>query len=176
MGQRRGDWKRKVAEATGLPFSRVRALRRLIEGPLTLRDLAESMASDAPAATLAVNDLEERGLVRREPHPDDRRAKLVTLTTEGRRVVGLARKVTDRAPDTLAALSAKDVAALWADPRATRREEALTKRDTQGRHGAPPPPRGPVHRALPCARPWAAASPGLGDDIPHRRLPLSLGR
>jgi DNA-binding MarR family transcriptional regulator len=109
----RGDWKRKVADATGLPFSRVRALRRLVDGPLTLRDLAESMASDAPAATLAVNDLEERGLVRREPHPDDRRAKLVTLTMEGRRVVGLARKVTDRAPDSLAALSAKDVAALW---------------------------------------------------------------
>jgi DNA-binding MarR family transcriptional regulator len=108
----RGDWRRKVADATGLPFSRTRALRRLAHGPLTLRALAESMTTDAPAATLAVNDLEARGLVRREPHPEDRRAKLVTLTPEGRRLVALERKVTDRVPDALAALPAKDIATL----------------------------------------------------------------
>jgi DNA-binding MarR family transcriptional regulator len=108
----RGDWRRKVAEATGLPFSRVRALRRLVDGPLTLRDLAEAMGSDAPAATLTVNHLEARGLVRREPHPEDRRAKIVTLTPEGRRLVGAAKRVTDRAPDALAALPPRDVVAL----------------------------------------------------------------
>ena len=39
----RGDWRRKVAEATGLPFTRVRALKRLNGGPLTLRALAEAL-------------------------------------------------------------------------------------------------------------------------------------
>src|SRR5271170_742481 len=83
----RGDWRRKVAEATGLPFTRTRALRRLAGGPLTLRELAESLGTDAPAATVAVNDLEERGLVTRGEHPDDRRAKLVALTAAGRAIV-----------------------------------------------------------------------------------------
>jgi DNA-binding MarR family transcriptional regulator len=105
----RGDWRRKVADATGLPFSRVRALRRLGDGPLTLRDLAESMGSDAPAATAAVNALEERGLVERRPHPDDRRAKIVSLTPAGRRTLGAARKVTEQAPEAFAQLSPKDV-------------------------------------------------------------------
>jgi len=108
----RGDWRRKVVLATGLPFSRTRALRRLAQGPLTLRALAESMTIDAPAATLAVDDLEERGLVRREPHPDDRRAKMVTLTAEGRRLVAIERKITDAAPAALAALPPKDAAIL----------------------------------------------------------------
>jgi DNA-binding MarR family transcriptional regulator len=105
----RGDWRRNVAEATGLPFSRVRALRRLDARPLTLVELAEAMGSDAPAATVAVNDLERRGLVERGPHPDNRRAKLVSLTAAGRRTLGAARRVTDHAPEGFAALSTKDV-------------------------------------------------------------------
>ncbi|MDB5976257.1 MAG: MarR family transcriptional regulator, partial [Nevskia sp.] len=51
----RGDWRRQVIELTGLPFSRVRALRRLVDAPLTLVDLAYAMSTDAPAATVAVN-------------------------------------------------------------------------------------------------------------------------
>jgi DNA-binding MarR family transcriptional regulator len=108
----RGDWKRNVAEATGLPFSRVRALRRLGDGPLTLVALAQSMGSDAPAATVAVNDLERRGLVERRPHPEDRRAKLVSLTAAGKRTLQAARRVRDDAPVALTALSSSDVEAL----------------------------------------------------------------
>jgi DNA-binding MarR family transcriptional regulator len=108
----RGDWRRKVAEATGLPFTRVRALRRLSDGPLTLRDLAHSLGSDAPAATVAVNDLERRGLVARRAHPDDRRSKMVSLTTAGRAALRAARSVTDPVPEALAALPPEDVAAL----------------------------------------------------------------
>jgi DNA-binding MarR family transcriptional regulator len=108
----RGDWRRKVAEATGLPFTRVRALRRLSDGPLTLRDLAHSLGSDAPAATVAVNDLERRGLVARRAHPDDRRSKMVSLTTAGRAALRAARSVTDPVPEALATLPPEDVAAL----------------------------------------------------------------
>ena len=81
----RWDWRRKMSDAAGLPFSRVRALDRLTRGPLTLRALADPIGTDAPAATVLVNDLEERGFVVRELNPEDKRAKFVSLTPEGRR-------------------------------------------------------------------------------------------
>jgi DNA-binding MarR family transcriptional regulator len=108
----RGDWRRNVAEATGIPFSRVRALRRLDARPMTLRELADAMTTDAPAATVAVNDLEGRGLVERRPHPTDGRVKLVSLTPAGRRVVATSRAVTDLAPEALSGLPARDIATL----------------------------------------------------------------
>jgi DNA-binding MarR family transcriptional regulator len=108
----RGDWRRSVVEATGLPFSRVRALWRLTDRPLTLAELADAMAVDAPAATVAVNDLERRALVRRTPHPTNRRAKLVQLTDEGLRTVHAAKAVKDTPPPSVAALSPAQLAQL----------------------------------------------------------------
>ncbi|MHB1058841.1 MAG: MarR family winged helix-turn-helix transcriptional regulator [Rhodanobacter sp.] len=108
----RGDWRRKVTDATGLPFSRIRALKRLAAGPMTLRDLADAMSTDAPAATVAINDLENRGLVERCPHPEDRRAKLVSITPAGRGVIAATRRVVDEAPPALQSLSATDIKAL----------------------------------------------------------------
>src|ERR1700753_2394139 len=108
----RGDWRRSVADATGLPFSRVRALWRLTDRPLTLAELAEAMAVDAPAATVALNALERRPLVRRTPHPTSRRAKLVQLTDEGLRTVHVARTVVDNPPAAVAALSAAELTQL----------------------------------------------------------------
>ncbi len=100
----RGEWRRKVAEATGLPFSRVRALWRLERGPKTMGELADDMGTDAPAATVLINQLEERGLVKRAPHPTDRRAKQVSLTAAGRRMVDKVEKLTDMPPDALECL------------------------------------------------------------------------
>ncbi len=108
----RDDWRRTIQLATGLPFGRVRVLRRLSDGPLTLSDLAEAISSDAPATTVTVNDLERRGLVARRPHPTNRRAKLVSLTAAGRRILARARKVIELAPPAFAAISADDLAAL----------------------------------------------------------------
>jgi DNA-binding MarR family transcriptional regulator len=108
----RGEWRRKVSDATGLPFSRVRILWRLIDEPKTLKQLAVS-GSDAPATTVAVNDLEDRGLVERNPHPDNRRAKLVSLTPAGRKLIELARRtVRDDAPPAVQHLSKTDLAHL----------------------------------------------------------------
>ena len=70
-----------------MPFSRFRALRRVVARDLTQSDLARRLGIDAPAASVIVNDLVDRGLVSREPHPDDRRFKVVTITEAGRRVV-----------------------------------------------------------------------------------------
>ncbi len=105
----RGEWRRRVADATGLPFSRVRALWRLERGPRTLRELADDMGTDAPAATVLINALEERGLVKRVQHPTDRRAKQVSLTAAGRRMVVKVEKITDRPPDTLECLPTEEL-------------------------------------------------------------------
>ncbi len=105
----RWDWRRKMSDAAGLPFSRVRALDRLTRGPLTLRVLAEVIGTDAPAATVIVNDLEARGLVVRQAHPDDGRAKVVSLTDAGRKVMRAARAVTDEAPAPFGVLTDGEV-------------------------------------------------------------------
>lgn len=108
----REGWKRSVVEATGLPFSRVRVLRRLAKGPMTAGDLAVAATIDAPATSVAVNDLEERGLVVREMDPVNRRRKLISLTEEGHRVVACIEKVDDPAPASLARLDDAELRSL----------------------------------------------------------------
>ena len=100
----RDSWKRAVIEQSGLPFSRIRVLRRLARKPMTVKQVAEAATIDAPAATVAVNDLEERGLVLREIDPTNRRCKVVSLTDAGSEVVRAIDAVDDPAPDALTAL------------------------------------------------------------------------
>jgi DNA-binding MarR family transcriptional regulator len=100
----RDSWKRAVVEQTGLPFSRIRILRRLDRQPMTVNQVAQAATIDAPAATVAVNDLEERGLVVREIDPANRRCKVVSLTVAGRDVVRRIDAIDDPAPEVLAAL------------------------------------------------------------------------
>lgn len=108
----RDTWRRAVVDKSGLPFSRIRILRRLARTPLTVKQVAEHATVDAPAATVAVNDLESRGLVIREVDPSNRRSKLVSLTDEGRELVATLDAVDDPAPDALAALNDDDLAML----------------------------------------------------------------
>ena len=100
----RDSWKRAVVERSGLPFSRIRVLRRLARGPMTVKQVAAAATMDAPAATVAVNDLEDRGLVVRTPEPTNRRCKVVSLTDAGRDMVGVINAIDDPAPDALTAL------------------------------------------------------------------------
>ncbi|MCV7372479.1 MarR family transcriptional regulator [Mycolicibacterium arabiense] len=108
----RDGWKRDVIETSGLPFSRIRVLRRLARKAMSLREIAEATMMDAPAATVAINDLEDRGLVVRTPDPADRRSKLVSLTQAGCDVVARIDRVEDPAPPSIAALSDDDLRAL----------------------------------------------------------------
>lgn len=109
----RGEWRRKVSEISGLPFSRIRILWRLVDAPMTLRQIADDTGMDAPAATVAVNDLEDRALVERHPHPENRRAKLVSITRAGKQIVELVnRTVQDDAPAGFQQLSKTDLAHL----------------------------------------------------------------
>ena len=56
------------------------------EGAMTMRAIAGQLEYDASNLTGVVDRLEEMGAVRRQPHPSDRRAKGVVLTTEGQRI------------------------------------------------------------------------------------------
>jgi len=100
----RDGWKRAVIEQTGLPFSRIRILMRLGRQSMTVKQLAHAATMDAPATTVAVNDLEDRGLVVRETDPTNRRCKVVSLTDAGRQAVDKIDSTPDPAPNVLAAL------------------------------------------------------------------------
>lgn len=52
-------------------------------GAMSQQDLAESIASDANTLRAMLLLLENKMLIRRDPHPNDRRARLVCLTLEG---------------------------------------------------------------------------------------------
>ena len=110
----RDSWKRAVVERSGLPFSRIRILKRLSRHSMSVKKLAHAATIDAPAATVAVNDLEDRGLVVREVDPANRRCKIVSLTEAGRATVHEIDAITDPAPDALAALDDTELKSLRA--------------------------------------------------------------
>ncbi|GAA1896402.1 MarR family winged helix-turn-helix transcriptional regulator [Streptantibioticus ferralitis] len=106
------DRRKEVAEALGMSFNRVKALRRIANQPCTLRSLAEFMVIDAPYATVIVDDLAKRGLVERTANPADRRSKLVRVTPPGRAAAEEGNRILDTPPDALLALPPDDLAAL----------------------------------------------------------------
>lgn len=110
----RDAWKRDVVETSGLPFSRIRVLRRLARRSMTAKQIAEAATMDAPATTVALNDLEDRGLIVRTPDPSNRRCKLVSLTDEGHEMVARIEEVDDPAPRAFTALSEAELGALEA--------------------------------------------------------------
>jgi DNA-binding MarR family transcriptional regulator len=71
-------------QASGLSFARAKVLSLLDKlGPCRPGILAEHLRHAPRTLTDAIDALERDGLVRREPHPDDRRAVLVHLTEAG---------------------------------------------------------------------------------------------
>ncbi|RFA23358.1 MarR family winged helix-turn-helix transcriptional regulator [Subtercola boreus] len=106
------DYRRQVSEAVGLPFSRVRVIRRLAARPLTMGGVADASGMDAPAASVAVNDLEQRGLVVRATDPSNRRVKMVELTAAGRELHARVENVAPKAPPEFAVLEPSDLEAL----------------------------------------------------------------
>ena len=97
--------RREVSDALGLPFGRIRALRRIAAPPKTMGEVAAALGVDAPYATLVVDELERQGLVERRPHPTDRRVKLVATTSRGTAAARRANEILGRPPAGLAALA-----------------------------------------------------------------------
>ncbi len=106
--------RRDVSDAVGLPFGRIRALRRVAGSsvPLPMGELAAMLGIDAPNATLVVDELERQGLVERRPHPTDRRVKAVVTTARGTALARKANEIMSRPPAALVALSGPELEAL----------------------------------------------------------------
>jgi DNA-binding MarR family transcriptional regulator len=105
----RHDRRKEVAVALEMGFIRAKALSRVAATPCRLRDLAMRLGTDAPYTTLIVDDLEKRGLVIRTPHPDDRRAKLVTVTEAGRTANAVAQRILGEPPASVLDLPTEDL-------------------------------------------------------------------
>jgi DNA-binding MarR family transcriptional regulator len=82
LAQQIADHVRERAVTLGLTAAQATALREMT-GPMTMRELAERMGCEPSNATFVVDKLEKQGLVERRPHPTDRRARHLLLTTEG---------------------------------------------------------------------------------------------
>lgn len=101
--------RRAVSDALGISFGRARAIRRLARQPMSMGELAETLGIDPPNATVVVDDLESLGLVRRRPHPTDRRAKVVEATRKGKEMARRADTILATPPPALSALSTDDL-------------------------------------------------------------------
>lgn len=115
--------RREVSEALGISFARARAVRRIARRPISMSEVAAALAIDPPNATVVVDDLQNLGLVKRRPHPDDRRAKLVEATPKGRELARRADEILAAPPPALSELSGKDLEALRRILTAVRRTD-----------------------------------------------------
>ncbi|HEV7896709.1 MAG TPA: MarR family transcriptional regulator [Planosporangium sp.] len=97
--------------ARGLTRARATVLWQVHrQGPATQRQLAQTLAVTARNVTGLVDGLEAGGFVIRAPHPQDRRATLVTLTDAGRAVAAqLEADYAAASARLFAGLSSRDV-------------------------------------------------------------------
>jgi DNA-binding MarR family transcriptional regulator len=105
---------RRVDTESQLPAPQLSALSVIVyAGPLTLGALANAEQVRPPTMTRLVGALEDRGLVTRQPDPDDRRVVRMVATAKGRRILeqGRDRRIAAIAGD-LAQLDASDLAAV----------------------------------------------------------------
>lgn len=105
---RRGE----VSAALGLSWVKIKALRRLLGGPMAMRELAEALVTDKPYITQIVDALEARGLVTRSVDAHDRRCRIATLTEAGEAAARRSEEILTRPPAALARLSDPDLAEL----------------------------------------------------------------
>ena len=108
----RYDRRKKVCDALGMSFIRAKALRRIIDSPMTMRELAAALGTDPPYTTVVVDDLERRGLVTRTVRAGDRRSKIVAITPDGAGQAELAERILNDAPRPVRELPAADLEAL----------------------------------------------------------------
>ncbi len=76
-----------ILEAHGLTMWGYVVLLALDEGPARGQGvLAQEIRADKTRIIAVLDDLQERGLIERTPDPADRRARVLALTPQGRRV------------------------------------------------------------------------------------------
>ncbi len=83
FGLERDRLRAALARRSGIGATDLDALEHLeADGPLTQRELGDRLSLTSGAVTMLVDRLEAGGLVRRCPHPTDRRAVLVELSAQ----------------------------------------------------------------------------------------------
>jgi len=103
----------QIAAEFELSPMQAHVLRLLEPGqPLPMRTLARKLCCDASNVTGIVDRLEERGLVRRDAAPGDRRVKMLVVTDSGLTVRRRMLKRMSQAPEPIARLSPDDQRAL----------------------------------------------------------------
>jgi DNA-binding MarR family transcriptional regulator len=104
-------------QAAGISFTQLKCLGLLGDAgePVSLGVLADEIGLSLPAVSRAVDGLAQRGELKREEDPGDRRSKLLTVTARGRatyervvavRAAGVRRFVEGLEPDEREALGA----------------------------------------------------------------------
>ncbi|WSZ86845.1 MarR family transcriptional regulator [Streptomyces sp. NBC_00859] len=78
----------EASRAHGLPAQQAQLICVLTAQPHGMGELSTMLGLEKSSLTGLVDRAERRGLVRREPDPQDRRAVRVALTSEGARVSG----------------------------------------------------------------------------------------
>ncbi len=104
--------RREVSEQTGVSFGTMKALRRIARRPMPMSELAGLLGMEPPNLTPVIDDLERSGLVERQPHPTDRRVKVVVATPDRVALARRAEKILDRPPAGLLELPADDLESL----------------------------------------------------------------
>lgn len=94
-----------LQDASDMPWSRYRALRRLEDHPMPQHLLAEQLHVDAPAVSMIVGDLVAGGYADRVGSPDDGRVKLVRITDSGLELLDRLRSLPGVVPGPVASLT-----------------------------------------------------------------------
>jgi MarR family transcriptional regulator for hemolysin len=98
-----------LTEATWLPLLHISRS----PAPMLQKELAASLSLDNSSVVRLLDNLEAAGLAERQ-EGEDRRAKVIVLTPEGRRTVGEVERVAQRfREEALAGLPQDDIEAAW---------------------------------------------------------------
>ncbi|TWF58280.1 MarR family winged helix-turn-helix transcriptional regulator [Neorhizobium alkalisoli] len=83
--------------AHGLTYPRARALFRLAKRQnMTQTELACELELEQATLVRLLDRMEENGLIERQPDPNDRRAKLIKLTSHGEEQAAFVRAIADQ--------------------------------------------------------------------------------
>ncbi|MGB0224685.1 MULTISPECIES: MarR family winged helix-turn-helix transcriptional regulator [unclassified Marinobacterium] len=105
------EMKRIGADVTSVQFASMQAIE--LHGEMEQSQIAQSIHYDKATIGGVIDRLEKRGWVERKSNPKDRRAKLVTLTKEGRKALEEITPVVKALQDQVVANLSDDERALF---------------------------------------------------------------
>ncbi len=87
----------RLMMAHGTSLARTKLLLLVArDGPVRSTDIASALGQAPRTVTEAIDGLERDGLVRRDPDPDDRRAKRISVTAAGKAAIAASEPIRNR--------------------------------------------------------------------------------